>query len=262
MQAVLIDLDGVIYDSKSQIPGATDTINWLDKSSIPYLFVTNTCSKPRQAIVDKLSAMQIKVCQDKILTPIVVARQWLCENNVEPIALFLEPATMNEFSKFQVVGQSAESGAGAVLIGDIGEAWNYHSLNRALRLLISEPKPVLVALGMSRYWHSEHGLALDVGPFIKALEFASGSEAIVLGKPDTSFFTTAAELLNVACSELVMVGDDLISDIQAAQQAGLKAALVKTGKFMAADLNAEVKPDFLINSIADLPVLWEQINHA
>ena len=260
MRAILIDLDGVIYDSKSQIKGATETISWLDKSSIPYLFVTNTCSKPRQAIVDKLSAMQINVGQDKILTPIVAARQWLSEHNVEPIALFLEPATMNEFSDFQVVEQSAESGAGAVLIGDIGEAWNYHSLNRALRLLISEPKPELIALGMSRYWHSEHGLALDVGPFIKALEFASGSEAIVMGKPASGFFTSAAELLEVNCGELLMIGDDLISDIQAAQKAGLLAALVKTGKFMAADLNDEVKPDFIINSIADLPELWEKIN--
>ena len=262
MQAVLIDLDGVIYDSKSTITGAADTIHWLDKSSIPYLFVTNTCSMPRRAITDQLSGMQINVSQDKILTPVVVARQWLHENDVEPIALFIEPASIRAFSEFDIIDQNAESGAGAVLISDIGEAWNYHSLNRAFRLLMSEPRPELVALGMSRYWHSGQGLALDVGPFIKALEFASGVKAIVMGKPATSFFKSAVELLNLKCSNVLMIGDDLISDIQASQQAGLKAALVKTGKFMPADLDSGVKPDYVLNSIADLPALWERIGEA
>ena len=260
MQAVLIDLDGVIYDSKSQIPGAAQTIDWLDKSAIPYLFVTNTCSMPRDAIVQQLSAMQINISPDKILTPIVVAKQWLHENDVEPIALYLEPAAMHEFSEFKAIAQNAESGAGAVLISDIGEAWNYQSLNRALRLLLSEPKPLLIALGMSRYWHSEHGLALDVGPFIKALEFACSTQALVMGKPAISFFKTAVKLLNLNPEEVLMIGDDIISDIQASQQAGLKAAQVKTGKFLAADLHGEVKPDYIINSIADLPELWQGLN--
>lgn len=261
MQAVLIDLDGVIYDSKSQIPDAQQSINWLDKSAIPYLFVTNTCSIPRDAIVQQLSAMGINTNPDKILTPIVVAKQWLQENAVEPIALYLEPAAISEFSDFKVIAQTAESGAGAVLISDIGEAWNYHSLNRALRLLLSEPKPILVALGMSRYWQSERGLALDVGPFIKALEFACSTQALVMGKPAISFFKTAVELLNLNPAQVLMIGDDIISDIQASQHAGLKAAQVKTGKFLATDLDGEVKPDYVINSIADLPVLWERINH-
>ena len=259
MQAVLIDLDGVIYDSKSEIPGAANTIDWLEKSSIPYLFVTNTCSKPRQAIAMQLSDMRINVNPEKILTPITVAKQWLSINNVEPIALYLEPASMDEFSDFKVIEQSAESGANAVLISDIGEGWNYNSLNRALRLLLCEPKPVLIALGMSRYWQSRHGLALDVGPFIKALEFASSTKAVVLGKPATDFFNTAVKQLNINCREVLMIGDDLVSDIQASQQAGLKAAQVKTGKFLPGDLNAEIKPDYLINSIADLPALWERL---
>ena len=260
MKAVLIDLDGVLYDSKSPISGAADTIDWLDKSSIPYLFVTNTCSIPRQAISQQLSSMQIHVSEGKILTPIVVAKQWLRNNDVEPIALYLEPESLCEFSEFEMIEQTAESGAGAILISDIGEAWNYHSLNRALRLLLCEPKPILVALGMSRYWRSEHGLALDVGPFIKALEFATSTQALVMGKPATGFFKTAVALLNLDPAEVLMIGDDIISDIQASQQAGLKAVQVKTGKFIEADLNAEVIPDYVINSIADLPSLWERIN--
>ena len=260
MRAVLIDLDGVMYDSQSPIPGAAQTIDWLDKSAIPYLFVTNTCSIPRDAIVQQLSAMQINISPDKILTPIVVARQWLHEHDVEPIALYLEPAALSEFSDYKLLCADAESGAGAVLISDIGEAWNYHSLNRALRLLLSEPKPILVALGMSRYWQSENGLALDVGPFIKALEFACSTQALVMGKPATSFFQTAVKLLNLDPSQVLMIGDDIISDIQASQQAGLKAAQVKTGKFLAADLHGEVTPDDVIDSIADLPVLWQRLN--
>ena len=202
---------------------------------------------------------QINVSEEKILTPIVVAKQWLSSHDVEPIALYLEPESLCEFSEFKQIDPEEESGAGAVLISDISQAWNYNSLNRALRLLMSEPKPEFVALGMSRYWQSEHGLALDVGPFVKALEFATSTNALVMGKPSTSFFKTAAELLTIEYHEVLMIGDDIISDIDAAQQAGLRAAQVKTGKFREADLQSGIKPDYIIGSIADLPALWTDL---
>ena len=50
-----------------------------------------------------------------------------------------------------------------------------------------------------------------------------------------------------------MVGDDIRSDVGAAQVAGMKAALVQTGKYRPSDLDAGVKPDDVLSSIADLP---------
>jgi len=259
MKAVLIDLDGVIYDSQSVFTGAAQTINWLKQNNIPYLFVTNTTSIPRQSIIEKLEGHGIKASNEDVLTPLMVAQDWLRKENAQPIVLFLPEESKTEFSQFELYNAELHSSPAAVLIGDYGEYWNHETLNNAFRLLMSEPKPKLIALGMSRYWHSRNKLELDVGPYIKALEFASDCKTIVLGKPSQSFFTAAVAQLNLSPEQVMMIGDDITSDINAAQNAGLNAVLVKTGKFLAADLNAHQPADWVIDSIANLPQLWESI---
>jgi ribonucleotide monophosphatase NagD (HAD superfamily) len=52
-----------------------------------------------------------------------------------------------------------------------------------------------------------------------------------------------------------MVGDDIEADIKGAQDAGLKAALVKTGKFQAEDLKRGIVPDAVLETVSDLPTL-------
>jgi hypothetical protein len=59
-----------------------------------------------------------------------------------------------------------------------------------------------------------------------------------------------------------MIGDDIRSDIAGAQAAGLKTLLVRTGKFRPADLETEIRPDGVIDSIADLPAWWQRTDPA
>ena len=142
--------------------------------------------------------------------------------------------------------------------GDLGHGWTFERLNRAFILLMQAPAPALVALGMTRYWRSEQGLQLDAGPFVKALEYATGLDAVVMGKPARAFFDSAASLLGIIPSELLMIGDDIQGDIAAAQASGMRAALVRTGKFSETDLQQEIIPDVLFDSIANLGAWWEQ----
>jgi len=154
---------------------------------------------------------------------------------------------------------AAESGARYVVIGDLGGAWDFATLNRAFRLLHANPEAALVALGMTRYWKSQDGISLDVAPFVAALENATGRSALVFGKPAPAFFHAAAERLGVQSSEILMVGDDIESDIAGAQAAGMRAALVKTGKFRERDLEGPVTPDAVLDSVAELPTWWERL---
>ena len=150
----------------------------------------------------------------------------------------------------------AESGAAAVIVGDLGEAWDFATLNRAFRLLTAEPRPPLVALGMARFWKDHDGLVLDNGPFAQALAFASGTDPVVTGKPSADFFHAAAHRLGLPASDIVMVGDDVIGDVEGARQAGMRGVLVRTGKFSAGDLDRGVAPDAVLDSVADLPAWW------
>ncbi|KXZ53314.1 hypothetical protein GPECTOR_7g1208 [Gonium pectorale] len=188
------------------IPGAVEAFNYFRERHIPWLFVTNTTTKPRDGSA----------------------------------ALFVAPEVVQEFAGVQLLPPGAESGAGVVVIGDMGSEWSYRELNRAFR-----------------YFKDVDGLSLDVGPFTAALEFAADEKAIILGKPDPLIFRLAAESLGLEASEVVMVGDDVRGDVGGAQAAGLRGLLVRTGKFRPEDLQQGVAPDGLLASIAELPAWWE-----
>ena len=260
MKAILFDLDGVLYTGEQAIAGAADTVKWCQGQAIPHLFLTNTTSSPRIALVDKLATFGISSKSDDFLTPVVAAIQWLRVNNTGKIALFIPKATCSEFSAFKQCHPGAEQGASALIVGDMGEAWDFQTLNRAFRLLMNNPDSRLVALGMTRYWRAEDGLRLDAAPFIKALEHASGREAIVLGKPSGAFYASALQLLGCPSDDTIMIGDDIKGDIEGAQKAGIRGLLVKTGKYQPTDLDRGIVPFDVIESIADLPAWWASSN--
>lgn len=256
MRGILLDLDGVLYVGDEPVPGSAGVVEWLAREGIPYRYLTNTTSRPRQALVEKLIGMGITATTDQILTPAVAAAAWLRRHGVGRAALFVPDALASEFSGLDLVAEDADDGAGAVVVGDLGRAWDSATLNRAFRLLMRDPAPLLVALGLTRYWRADDGLRLDAGPYVRALEYAVGRTAVVLGKPDAAFYDSAVEALDLEPDEVVMVGDDIRTDIEAAQRAGLTGVLVRTGKFSASDLSGDVSPDAVIDSIADLPQWW------
>lgn len=256
-RALLIDMDGVLYQGEQMIPGARDTLDWLAAHRVPHLFLTNTTSRPRSALQQKLAGLQMDVDAGRIFTPPVAAGRWLDAHVSGPVALFVPPATVGEFAPLELADMHSTGPVAAVVIGDYGEHWTFDALNRAFRWLMQAPAPALVALGMTRYWRAEDGLRLDTAPFVVALEHATGLQAVVLGKPATPFFEAALGLLGVPAAETVMIGDDIRGDIGGAQAAGIRGLLVRTGKFRPDDLTGDIQPDAVLGSFADLPAWWQ-----
>jgi len=258
--SILFDLDGVFYQGEQVIKGATDVALWVQKNNIPHLFITNTSSRPRSALVTKLGALGIQTDESHILTPAIATTRCLQNHTPEhSVALFLPEITQIEFSDFSL-WQSENDIVDAVIIGDLAEQWTYPVLNQAFRLLMQQPSPHFIALGMTRYWQANDGLRLDVAPFIVALEHATGLKAQVMGKPAKLFFQMALDMLGSSAKDTVMVGDDIRSDVAGAQTAGLQGVLVKTGKYRVENLQLGINPDAILNSISDFPEWWLQVN--
>ena len=255
-QGLLFDIDGVFFVGDEAISGGADVIDWVNEGQLPYLFVTNTTSHPRSYLAEKLARCGVHAEVEQILTPAVAAHEWLTEHGRGPVALFVPDATAAEFGDLERVGADAESGAAAVVVGDLGEEWTFAQLNRAFRLLMAEPRPELVALGMARFWKDSDGLTLDNGPFAQALAYASGIEPVVTGKPARAFFEAACHRIGLSPAEVTMVGDDIRGDIGGAQDAGLRGVLVRTGKFHPEDLTLGIEPDAVLDSVAELPGWW------
>lgn len=256
MRAGLIDLDGVIYEGGRAVEGAARAIAWIQERKLPHLFLTNTTSRPRQALVEKLARLGIATDAEHILTPPVAAVGWLADHAPGPAALFVPAATAAEFGSLPRLADGAETGAASVVLGDLGTGWDFATLNRAFRLLMADPPPALVALGMTRFWRAPDGLRLDVAAFVKALEHATGASAVVLGKPARAFFEAALTILDCAPRDCTIIGDDVVGDVGGAQKLGIRGILVRTGKFRPADLEGEIHPDAVLDSVASLPAWW------
>jgi len=257
LRALLIDMDGVLYQGEQAVPGAREVLEWLDSNAVPHLFLTNTSSRPRSALVDKLARLGIDTDRERILTPPVAATRWLSEHVSGPVALFVSPPTRVEFAGIEIADSQTTGPVAAVVIGDYGTNWTFDALNQAFRLLMQEPEPVLVALGMSRYWLAEDGLRLDTAPFVVALEHAAGRKAVVIGKPAAPFFEAALARLEATPAGTCMIGDDIRGDIGGAQALGIGGLLVKTGKYRPEDLRGDIQPLAVLDSVAHLPGWWQ-----
>ena len=100
----------------------------------------------------------------------------------------------------------------------------------------------------------ERGPLLDGGAFVAGLEYASGVEATVLGKPSAAYFAAALDALDAEPELTWMVGDDVEADVRGAQAFGMRTALVRTGKFRPEELEgSDVVPDVVLSSVAQLP---------
>src|SRR5208282_3389038 len=200
VKGVLIDLDGVIYVGNQALPGSLDAIRRIRELRIPCKFITNTTRRPRRRIVSDLARLGLDIVAQDLFTPAALARDFLARRNLVPL-LIVHPDLREDFA-----GIAADGGE-AVVVGDAGAFFTYDLLNQAYRKPLHGAE--FFALAKNRNFLDHDGeLSLDAGPFVAALESATGREATVLGKPAPTFFKLAVEGLRCAVEDVAMIGDD------------------------------------------------------
>lgn len=251
VEGLLIDLDGTVYEADRLVPGAVETIAALHDDGLPFLFTTNTSRKSRRDVAASLSHMGLEVREERIFTAPVAAARWLRREGLARIHLLVPESTLADFAGFTITEERPE----AVLVGDLGSEFSFDRLNAAFRSLRSGAR--LVAVHRNRFWITGAGPTLDAGPFVAALEYASGQEATLVGKPSPAFFDEAASLLGLARDTLAVVGDDPESDIRGGRAAGLRTIQVRTGKgaCMPDHPRVDDRPDHVVDSLSDVPAL-------
>ncbi len=241
IKGILLDIGGVLYEGEKIIPKAKETLKKLRKK-YKIRFLSNTSRIPPKKLYEKLKNMDFELEENEIFTALKAAKMFL--RNEKSNAFVLATDEAKEYFN-DLKGEIKY-----VLVCDAYKNFTYENLNRAFKYL--EEGAGFIATNKNRYFKDNDGLSLDAGGFVKCLEFASEKEAKILGKPNCEFFSLAIKDMKLNKDEVIMVGDDITSDILGAKTCWLKTVLVKTGKFKESDLN-KAKPDFLIDSIANLP---------
>jgi len=249
IRGILLDIDGVLQVSMQPIAGAADTLRWLDQHGYHTCFVTNTTTLACTTLAKRLRAIGLPIDEQRLITAPIATANYIRQHYPGKRCWVLTKGdTLADFAGIELV----ESDADLVVIGGAEELLTYEAMNTAFRMLMNGA--VLLAMHTNLYWRTSEGLRLDSGPYVHALELATGKRAVVLGKPNSAFFEQALLSIGVTAVEAVMVGDDLENDVRAAQRAGLRGVLVCTGKHQAdSPLLEQIHPDAILPSIADLP---------
>ncbi len=247
IKGLLIDLDGVIYNDNRIIAGSVDTIHQLRQKNIPFRFITNTTMKCRDTLREKLNQFGIDAKANEIFSAAYAAAKYVSQFPGAKCHLLLKDDAKKEFIGLA----SEEEHVDFVVAGDLGDAVTFDLLNNAFIRLMNGAK--LVALQKNRFWLSDRGYTLDAGAFVALLEYASNQEAILIGKPEPKFFELALLDLSLPPENILMIGDDIESDIGGSAQLNIHTCMVQTGKFRQQDVDrSQVKPDYIISSIADI----------
>jgi len=245
----LFDLDGVFYQSGKPLPGAIETLIYLRKNKIPFRFLTNTTIKNRSSLQEKLSGIGLVCAENEIISAGYVGIDFLRKKGSPSCRFFITDNLKQDYSEFEENLDHPE----AIVIGDYDD-WDFEKLNEAFQHVMNGAK--IIALHKGKYYKVDSGLRLDAGGFVVALEFATGQKAHVVGKPNKAFFQCALDDLSLTPEDVVMFGDDLINDVQGAQNHRIPGILVKSGKYHEGMVESSgINPDGLIDSIADLPTI-------
>jgi HAD superfamily hydrolase (TIGR01458 family) len=258
IDAVLIDIDGVLTVSWKPIEGAVAALKRLRGAALPLALVTNTTSRTRESIAAVLAAEGFPVTAGDILTAPVIAAAYLNDRYPGARCLLLNSGDIGEDLTGVTLAGDGGPAVDVVLVGGAGDEFSYQALNRAFHHLQRGAR--LVAMHRGLYWRTDQGLQLDSGAFVAGLEQAAGTEAEVVGKPAPAFFAAALAHLGAGAAGTLMVGDDIESDVLAAQRQGLTGVLVKTGKYLPRTHQAASgTADHVLGSFADLPALLDQL---
>lgn len=267
VRALLLDLDGVIVLAGAPIPGAPGAIAELERRGTPYRIVTNTSAVSRVTLSRWSAKLGAPIPAARFESALSASAAWTARRFPDqPLYVLASEDARQEFAGQRLLTHedAARHGAtaAAVVIGDSPEDATFDNLNRAFRLILGGA--VLVGMHRNPWWLTPEGPTLDSGSFVAGLEFSTGHAATIVGKPSAAFFSQAVRDLrreagrDLARADIAMVGDDVRTDVRAAQRAGMRGVFVLSGKHGPDDIEVAARerggrrPDALAASLAEV----------
>ncbi|MFX1503021.1 MAG: HAD-IIA family hydrolase [Promethearchaeota archaeon] len=250
IKGLLIDIDGTLYFKGSPIPGAIKTVSKLKNADIKLLFLTNTDSKSPKTVLKTLQQYGFSIKMEEIFTPIIALKEFLSKNPEKKSYFVTTEEVLKEFEEFpQVTGSEIPE---FVVIGDFHDNWDVKRLNVAFQYVLKGTK-LLGTQGNKYYLDKKGEPVIDTGSFVQMIANAANVLPKIFGKPSKEYFFQALNKLNLTPNEILVVGDDLESDIQGAINSDIKGVLVMTGKGQFYDSKtSKIKPFMVIDSFSSI----------
>lgn len=264
INALIIDMDGVLWHGKQPLPGLKSFFRLLRKQHIPFILATNNASLTQQQYIDKLSSMGITVSFEEILTSSMATAHYLSEQTeAESTTIFIigeeglrQPFSDLGFNLLDSFDGTSSKPADFVICGlDRELTWKKLAdaslhLNRGAKFIATNADTSLP---------TEQGPVVGNGAIIAALEATTGISAKVIGKPEAYMYQHAIKILGIETDKTIAIGDRLNTDILGAVNTGIRSILVLTGISSQDDLQLiDYQPTWIM---PDLPAITEALNN-
>ncbi len=266
-KAVFLDSYGVLKNYNGLISGVPGTIDFLRRKNIAIRILTNDASRSQQQQAESFAALGLRNISDsEIITSGMMARDFLQQKinsgkiaylGTENSAHYILQSGLEHIAVSDIDMADTDAVSAFVFLDDEGFDWNY-DINKTINLLRKINIPVIVANSDKIYPVSKNDVAVATGGIAKLVESILNKKFIHFGKPDTQMFIYAFEDVNLfgkfAKEDILMVGDNLNTDILGGNKFGIKTTLVLSGNTRADAVELQIQssgiiPDFICDSI-------------
>jgi 4-nitrophenyl phosphatase len=257
-QAVIMDMDGVLWRGDTVLPGMRELFAFLREKTLPFVLATNNSGRHPEQYIEKLAGMGVEgITEQQIVTSGTATADYLREQYPEGTRLYV----IGHEGLRRVLQEAgfvlADNDVEAVVVG-IDFDFTY-ALARHATLLIRQEGAAFIGTNPDVTFPSPDGLVPGAGSVIAMIEAAVDVEPTIIGKPAEGMFRVALERLNSKPSDTLMIGDRINTDIEGAQTLGIQTALVLTGVTTRDEAESHVQPpDAIYETLHDLIAGWEQ----
>ena len=220
LNGVILDVDGVLWIAGAPSDGGTVFLDRLRQRKVPFCLLTNDCSVSKVERQEVLKRAGLVVSDAQLVTAAEVTRDWLKGAGVRTIMYLGTPNALPDVAEGLRV--SARRPVDAVVVGDLFTDYDRRSLDEAVRAVSDGAS--LVAMQRNRLWFDGRDSYVDNGCWGAGLEYTTGRQATVTGKPSRSAYLTAVArlgLLAQSYQRIAFVSDDMASDLRGAKDFGL-----------------------------------------
>ena len=261
---VLLDVFGVLLDGSGPLPGARELLVELERRGLPYALVTNDASRSKATYAQNFAAYGLPASADRFVTSGSLLPAYLRSRDLVGARICVLGTADSIAYAVAGGGVPIELGPGieidALAVCD-DDGFDFlpsieHALSTVVRAIDAGRRPPLVLPNPDLVYPKAPGeLGFTAGAIALLIEAAlarrfPGSKPVFdhLGKPQPHLFIAAAQQLGIPVTKLVMIGDQIETDIAGAQAAGVDSALLAgVSRWTSA---SPIAPTWLLGTIA------------
>ena len=264
---LLVDLDGVVYRGADPVPGVAAVLARRADAGDAVVYVTNNSMHYRTDYVRRLADLGAPVTLESIVSAPRATALYLREHEPEVRRVLTVGASgldrelrdvglqvVNSAYAAERMAKEGLDGVGAAGVPDavvagVDPQLTYLRLAAAADCIRAGAR--FIATNRDPTYPTERWLRPGAGAIVSAIEVASGVAPVTIGKPQPLLMEQAAHAAGADPKDAIVIGDGIVTDLEAAKRVGARAILMLTGVTTPAAADALPRDGTLVGVAAD-----------